>query len=67
MAKKVNCWEFMKCGREPDGSRVLGDAVSGPAADAERLGRTLADRMLDAGAGAILAAIRREAGEDPGA
>ena len=22
MAKKQNCWEFMKCGREPGGERV---------------------------------------------
>ena len=22
MAKKVNCWEYMKCGREPKGEKV---------------------------------------------
>ncbi len=22
IAKKLNCWEYSKCGREPDGKRV---------------------------------------------
>lgn len=34
----------------PDGSRILRDAVEGPAADAEVLGRELARKLLDRGA-----------------
>ena len=39
----------------PDGSRWLRDAVSGVAEDAETLGKTVARRLLDAGAADILA------------
>ncbi len=38
----------------PDGSRVLADAVTGPAADAPALGLELAKRLLAAGAGELL-------------
>ncbi len=40
-----------------DGSEVLQDAVSGPAAEAEALGIALAERLLAAGAGRILQAV----------
>jgi hydroxymethylbilane synthase len=43
---------------EPDGSRLLRDRISGPAADAEALGEALALRMLAAGAGPLLARLR---------
>ncbi len=33
--KKLNCWEFMKCGREPGGSKVHELGVC-PAATAEK-------------------------------
>jgi hydroxymethylbilane synthase len=39
----------------PDGSEVIFDEIRGPASDAEKLGSTLAKRLLDAGAGKILA------------
>jgi hydroxymethylbilane synthase len=42
----------------PDGSVVYRDRIAGPARDAVALGRTLADRLLAAGAGALLAALR---------
>ena len=42
----------------PDGSRILRDRVTGPRADAAALGVALADRLLAAGAGDILAATR---------
>jgi len=38
----------------PDGSEVVFDEIRGPAADAAQLGTTLAQRLLDAGAGKIL-------------
>ncbi len=41
-----------------DGSRLVRDAVSGPSAEAGRLGIDLAERLLAGGAGDILDAIR---------
>ncbi|GAA5315186.1 MAG: hydroxymethylbilane synthase [Candidatus Pelagadaptatus aseana] len=38
----------------PDGQHMLEDQITGPAADAEQLGVALAERLLDAGADAIL-------------
>ena len=38
----------------PDGGRIVADAVSGAAVDAEALGRALADKLLAAGAGSLL-------------
>ena len=43
---------------EPDGSRVLRDSISGAATEAGRLGRELAQRMLDAGAAPLLERLR---------
>ena len=42
----------------PDGSRVLRDALTGRPADAATLGAELAERLLSAGAGALLAELR---------
>jgi len=39
----------------PDGSRRVADHMDGPAADAECVGRRLAERMLAAGAREVLA------------
>jgi hydroxymethylbilane synthase len=41
----------------PDGSRSIRDSVSGPVADAEQLGQQLAQRLLEQGAGELLAAL----------
>ena len=41
----------------PDGSRLIRDRIDGEVAAAAELGRTLADRLLAQGAGAILAAL----------
>ncbi len=41
----------------PDGSVMLEDDICGSVADAEALGVTLAERLLDAGAGEILQAV----------
>ncbi|MFP4561376.1 MAG: hydroxymethylbilane synthase [Thiohalorhabdus sp.] len=46
---------------EPDGSRLVEDAVEGPATEAEDLGRGLADRLLARGADAILERARGRA------
>jgi hydroxymethylbilane synthase len=46
----------------PDGSLVLRDEIRGPAADAEQLGITLAERLLAAGADAILKEVYAERG-----
>ena len=46
----------------PDGRLVYRDRIEGPAADAETLGRTLADRLLAAGAGKLLATLRDGSG-----
>ena len=46
---------------DTDGSRVLRDAIDGAAADAERLGESLAERLLSAGGDAILRAARESA------
>lgn len=43
-----------------DGSDLIEDAVEGAAADAEALGQALAERLLAAGAGEILAAVYGE-------
>ena len=43
---------------EPDGSRLLRDSITGSATDASRLGQDLADRVLAAGAGALLDRLR---------
>ncbi|MYM63866.1 hydroxymethylbilane synthase [Pseudomaricurvus sp. HS19] len=40
-----------------DGTQMLEDELRGPVSDAEQLGVTLAERLLDAGAGAILRAV----------
>lgn len=45
------------CVGEPDGSRLIADECRGPAAEGERLGTELAERLLDAGAGEILAEL----------
>ena len=45
----------------PDGSEVYRDRSSGPAAEAQALGRELAARMQAAGAGQLLERLRREA------
>jgi hydroxymethylbilane synthase len=45
----------------PDGSQAFRDTLDGPLADPQALGTRLADRMLEAGAGALLAALRDEA------
>ncbi|MBP8120511.1 MAG: hydroxymethylbilane synthase [Burkholderiales bacterium] len=45
----------------PDGSRMIRDTVSGPVADAERLGTDLAARLVAAGADGILASLSRHA------
>ena len=44
----------------PDGSLVYRDRILGPAGDAAALGRTLADRLLAAGAGPLLATLRAQ-------
>ena len=41
----------------PDGSQLVRDSLSGPASDAKRLGQDLAQRLLDQGAGEILAVL----------
>ncbi len=43
-----------------DGQRLVKDSVSGPAETAEQLGKILADRLRDEGAGEILAEILAE-------
>jgi hydroxymethylbilane synthase len=42
----------------PDGSVVYRDRIAGPAGEAAALGHALADRLLAAGAGALLATLR---------
>jgi hydroxymethylbilane synthase len=49
----------------PDGSETYRDQVSGPAAEAERLGRELAGRMQAAGAETLLERLRQEAAAAP--
>lgn len=41
----------------PDGKQVLRDEIEGPAAEAEALGKELAERLLAKGAGDILSAV----------
>jgi hydroxymethylbilane synthase len=48
----------------PEGSALKRDRIEGPSVDAEALGGTLAQRLLDAGADAILREVR--AAERPG-
>ena len=43
-----------------DGQRLVKDSVIGPAETAEQLGKILADRLRDEGAGEILAEILAE-------
>jgi hydroxymethylbilane synthase len=43
---------------EPDGSRLIRDTIAGNAQDAAALGRELAERVLGAGAGALLERLR---------
>lgn len=49
---------------EPDGSRILRARVSGPAAEAERLGHEVAQDLLSQGAGKILARLYAETDHD---
>jgi hydroxymethylbilane synthase len=49
----------------PDGSETYRDQVSGPVAEAETLGRRLAERMQAAGAEALLERLRQEAAALP--
>ncbi len=42
---------------EPDGSRIYGGEIRGSLAEAGRLGETLAQRLLDEGAAALVAAL----------
>lgn len=46
----------------PDGTRVLRDEIRGPRAEAEAMGITLADRLLQAGADEILREVYSERG-----
>ena len=46
----------------PDGSRVYRDRIAGPASEAAALGQALAERLLAAGGGALLAALRARGG-----
>ena len=46
----------------PDGSRMIRDAVSGPAEQAEALGIRLAEQLLDSGAGELLAELEANSG-----
>ena len=41
----------------PDGSQVIRDSVSGEAGDAEQLGESLARRLVEQGAGELLARL----------
>lgn len=43
---------------EPDGSRLFRDSISGAAHEAHAMGKQLADRVLAAGAGALLERLR---------
>jgi hydroxymethylbilane synthase len=43
---------------EPDGSRIIRASLAGPAAEAARIGERLAERVLEAGAGALLERLR---------
>lgn len=45
----------------PDGSRMFADEISGPATEGVSLGRRLAERLLAAGAGALLDELRTAA------
>ncbi len=45
----------------PDGSRLLRDAIRGPAQSSESLGKQLAERLLKQGAGEILATLTASA------
>ena len=45
---------------EPDGSRLLRDCIAGSSEDARGLGERLADRVLAAGAGALLERLRND-------
>jgi hydroxymethylbilane synthase len=49
----------------PDGRETYRDAERGTSADAEAMGRRLARRMQDAGAGALLERLQREAAATP--
>jgi len=49
---------------DPDGAHVLRDEQRGPRGDAVAIGERLADRMLAAGAGDLLAAAREAAADD---
>jgi hydroxymethylbilane synthase len=49
----------------PDGREAYRDRISGPAAKAESLGLALAERMLAAGAAALLERLRRTAEDRP--
>jgi hydroxymethylbilane synthase len=52
---------------ESDGSRVLADALSGPAAAAAELGARLAEALLARGAAEVIARARRQAAAGEGA
>ncbi|MFH1674233.1 MAG: hydroxymethylbilane synthase [Pseudomonadota bacterium] len=56
---KINGREFELTGlvAEVDGSKVIRQSITGPPEESEALGVTLAERLLDAGAGEILAKI----------
>jgi hydroxymethylbilane synthase len=45
---------------EPDGSRLLRDTIAGSAEESVSLGEQLAERVLDAGAGALLERLRAD-------
>jgi len=49
----------------PDGTRIIRDEISGPAGDAAQMGARLAQRLLSAGAGEILAAVAAAASLEP--
>ncbi|MBA3028921.1 MAG: hydroxymethylbilane synthase [Desulfobacteraceae bacterium] len=44
----------------PDGTLIYKDKISGPSGDSEKLGRTLADRLADRGAGKIISNLKEE-------
>ena len=46
----------------PDGSEVIADSIAGPAGDAAKLGTALAERLLAAGADALLKSLAMDGG-----
>jgi hydroxymethylbilane synthase len=59
---EADSWVLRAAVGDPDGTELIRDQEEGPRSDLPSMGLRLAERMLDAGAGELLARVRDDSG-----